>query len=57
MADIMPFDEWYAKLKKQAIELFNYTQDDVDKFDESKWREYHLDGFTPKDALEENQNS
>lgn len=56
MADIVAFDVWYDKLKKQAVELFDYSEEDVERFDEKLWKEYYLDGFTPKDALlEENQ--
>lgn len=54
MADIQSFDEWFAKLKKQAVELFGYRPEAADGMDENTWREYYLDGFTPKDALEEN---
>ncbi len=57
MADIVPFEDWYEKLKKQAVELFNYTQQSVDSFDEKAWKEYYYDGFTPKDALEEANES
>ncbi len=53
MADIQPFDEWFAKLKKQAVELFDYTSEKAESLDEKTWKEYYLDGFTPKDALEE----
>ncbi len=53
MADIQPFDEWFAKLKKQAVELLDYTPEKAESFDEKTWKEYYLDGFTPKDALEE----
>lgn len=53
VADIVPFEDWYSKLKIQAMELFHFTAQDVEKFDEKTWREYYLDGFTPKDALEE----
>ena len=57
MADIVPFGDWYEKLKKQAVELFDYTQESVDSFDVNMWKEYYYDGFTPKDALEEENES
>lgn len=53
MADIVAFEDWYEKLKRQAVELFGYSQQTVDSFDEKFWKEYYLDGFTPKDALQE----
>jgi len=53
VADIVAFEDWYEKLKRQAVELFNYSQEAVDSFDERYWKEYYLDGFTPKDALQE----
>ncbi len=56
MADIQPFDEWFAKLRIQAVELSNYSAEDAANLDETIWKEYYLDGFTPKDALEEHSD-
>jgi len=53
MADIVAFEDWYEKLKQQAVELFNYTPEAVESFDVKFWKEYYLDGFTPKEALQE----
>ncbi|MFA4835620.1 MAG: hypothetical protein WC749_06095 [Dehalococcoidia bacterium] len=53
MADVQPFEEWFAKLKRQAVELFDYTREAAENLDEKTWKEYYLDGFTPKDALKE----
>ena len=53
MADIQSFEEWFSKLRRQAVELFEYTPEAAAKFDAEKWKEYYLDGFTPKDALQD----
>lgn len=53
MADVPAFEEWFDKLKKQAVEQLGYRDDEARALSEETWKEYYLDGYTPKDALKE----
>lgn len=49
----MDFETWKAELKRLAVSEHGYDEECFNTFDWDSWKEYYDDGFTPKDALME----
>ena len=48
------FEDWLVQLKKVLTERYGFNEDV--KLDESAWKEWYDDGYTPEDAADEDMS-
>ena len=52
----MEFDVWFEKLKDLAISKYGYEPEAAETFDSEEYKDFFLQGYTPKEALDETES-
>jgi hypothetical protein len=54
MANTIKWAKWIDELRDLAVKEYGFKEDYcVDDFDCDAWQEYYAEGYSPRDALEE----